>query len=163
MKELLLVRHAKSSWSFPQLDDIDRPLNKRGLRDAPRMASFARAQGIIVDYIGSSPANRAYSTAEYFFKEFKSENKAFEKFQDLYFGSENDWLFIIQNTDEEVQLPAFFSHNPTITYFANQFSENHIDNVPTCGIVHLRSEVDYWKDIRYENTRVMGTFFPKTI
>ncbi len=163
MKELILVRHAKSSWSNPGLADRDRPLNKRGNRDAPIMASFLRSKNIIPDILKSSPANRAYSTAEYFSEEFESELKDFEKYQDLYFGSENDWLFLIQNTDEKYSFPVFFSHNPTITYFSNQFTENYIENVPTCGVIHLKSEADYWKDLSFHNTKVIATYFPKLI
>ena len=46
MKRLYLVRHAKSSWNHPELDDIDRPLNKRGKRDAPFMGQRLKKHGI---------------------------------------------------------------------------------------------------------------------
>jgi len=63
MKNFLLVRHAKSSWSDPSLDDKDRPLNARGKRDAPFMASYLRDLALIPDILFSSPAKRAYKTA----------------------------------------------------------------------------------------------------
>ena len=66
MKKLFLVRHAKSSWADPSLADLDRPLNKRGLRDAPFMAKLLKGRGVQPDRILSSPANRAFTTASYF-------------------------------------------------------------------------------------------------
>ncbi|HWQ82999.1 MAG TPA: histidine phosphatase family protein, partial [Anaerolineales bacterium] len=63
MKKLLILRHAKSSWDHPDLADIDRPLNKRGLRDAPRIGHWLKHQELVPDVIASSPADRAKTTA----------------------------------------------------------------------------------------------------
>ncbi len=163
MKELLLIRHAKSSWENPDLEDIKRPLNPRGLRDGPYMAAFCREIGLIPDTLISSPAVRAFSTAEFFFQEFIEEVIRLEKETDLYFGSESDWLHIINEMEEKVSLPAFFSHNPTITYFANKFTQDHTDNVPTCGVVHLQSIAESWADLHYNNTFVKNFYFPKEL
>jgi len=163
MKQLILVRHAKSSWKNMSLDDRDRPLNNRGKRDAPFMASFCQKNSIELDAIFSSPSTRAYSTAKAFKAVYKESLKMFSKETDLYFGSEQDWLYLINNLNEDVLFPAYFSHNPTITYFTNSFADNYIDNVPTCGIVWLRSTVDYWKDLHFNNTKVVNLFFPKEV
>jgi len=64
MKRLYLVRHAKSSWNRPELDDIDRPLNKRGKRDAPFMGQRLKQHDVCPDLIISSPAKRALKTAK---------------------------------------------------------------------------------------------------
>src|SRR4029453_4244796 len=64
MKALLVLRHAKSSWNDPALDDHERPLNKRGRRDAPRMGELVREYGLIPDVVISSDALRARLTAE---------------------------------------------------------------------------------------------------
>ena len=63
MKTLLILRHAKSSWNYPELSDYDRPLNKRGKRDAPRMGKFLREQKLTPDRILTSSAKRARRTA----------------------------------------------------------------------------------------------------
>lgn len=63
MKLLSILRHAKSSWSDSSLDDHDRPLNKRGTRDAPRMGDLIREQNLVPDVILSSTARRARETA----------------------------------------------------------------------------------------------------
>lgn len=163
MKEFLLVRHAKSSWDEPGLSDIERPLNKRGSKDGPRMARYLRDQNIIPDYLATSPAVRAHTTAGFFHEEFNNELKGFDVFQDLYFGSEDDILFILKTLEPSISLPAVFSHNPTLTYFANKFDTEHIDNIPTCGVVHLRSQCEVWNELDYHNTEVIDSFFPKLI
>lgn len=163
MKQLLLIRHAKSSWKEPSLKDIDRPLNPRGERDAPSMAKYCRLLGLIPDAIISSPAKRAYTTAAYFYNEFANENKCFDKETDLYFGSEEDWLYLINQCDEAYDFPVYFSHNPTITYFANSFTDELFDNVPTCGIIHLVSTATKWSDLDIKNTKVKNYYFPKLI
>ncbi len=161
MKQLLLVRHAKSSWSNQGLRDVDRPLNERGKRDAPLMAKYCKNKGLHIDHILSSPAKRAYKTAKKFHKQFP--NSILDKETDLYFGSMEDWLYIIQSLPETSNMPAFFSHNPTITYFANTFSGPTTDNVPTCGVVRLQSTADRWADIDYNNTEVLAFYFPKEV
>jgi len=163
MKEVLLIRHAKSSWEYPHLPDLERPLNQRGLRDAPFMASFLRSQTIIPSNIISSPAARAWTTAEYFASEFDIAEDRIWKETELYFGSEEDWLDCIHNLDEEVSLPAFFSHNPLLTYFANRFTDDWIDNVPTCGIVCIKSTAEEWSEFYFDNAAVDKLFFPKRV
>lgn len=163
MKDILLIRHAKSSWSDPSLEDKKRPLNNRGKRDAPFMAAYIRECGLIPDILLSSPAKRAYSTAKHFHKEFESELSNFTKETDLYFGSESDWLYLINAVSEEHRCPAFFSHNPTITYFANSFQGDNFDNIPTCGVVHLKSTAQEWKDVDYGNTKIINHYFPKLV
>src|SRR2546428_2406284 len=64
MKSLLILRHAKSSWKHPELTDHDRPLNKRGKRDAPRIEEILRGEHLIPEAIISSTAARAHATAE---------------------------------------------------------------------------------------------------
>ena len=63
MKTIILVRHAKSSWKDPGLDDFDRPLNKRGKRNAPFMGGKLKKRDILPDLVLSSPAKRAKKTA----------------------------------------------------------------------------------------------------
>ena len=63
MKQVALMRHAKSSWKFPELTDFERPLNKRGMRDAPMMGERLAKRGFSTDFILTSPAQRAVATA----------------------------------------------------------------------------------------------------
>ena len=164
MKQLLLVRHAKSSWSEIGLEDKMRPLNNRGLRDGPYMASHCKEQGFSISHLISSPAVRAFSTAMFFNEAYKTDGVELSKESDLYFGSLEDWMHIINELDDKsCVFPAFFSHNPNITYFANSFVGSNIENVPTCGIIHLESSVDKWSALHYDNTHIKGVYFPKAL
>ncbi len=163
MKEILLVRHAKSSWDYPGLPDIDRPLNKRGKRDAPAMASYVRELGIDLEKIVTSPARRARKTAQAFAKAFFGDKKMITVESDLYFGSESEWLDLIRNAGKDFRCIAYFSHNPTITYFSNNFMNGSVNNVPTCGVVHLISNAKSWSGVEYDNTSVEGFYFPKVV
>jgi bisphosphoglycerate-dependent phosphoglycerate mutase len=64
MKSVLILRHAKSSWTHPELNDHDRPLNKRGKRDAPLIGELLKNEHLIPEFIISSNAKRADSTAK---------------------------------------------------------------------------------------------------
>jgi len=163
LKEILLIRHAKSSWKHPELEDIARPLNSRGKRDAPYMAEYIKNLGLKIDAIYTSPAVRASKTATNFKETHGLATGDFSIETDLYFGSEEDWMYLINSLPSKVKLPAFFSHNPTITYMANKFSNTYIENVPTCGIIRLLTRVESWNDVDYNNTHVLNTYFPKEI
>jgi phosphohistidine phosphatase len=159
-KSFIFVRHAKSSWAHPELEDKMRPLNARGKRDGPFMAQYCRKVGIVPDKLLSSPAKRAYRTAKYFSTEFDLE---ISKESDLYFGHESDWMYLINDLAESVQLPAFFSHNPTITYFSNKLGNADLENVPTCGVVHFTSKALKWSQVGEHNTQMTNFYFPKLV
>jgi len=143
MKELLLIRHAKSSWDDFSLPDFDRPLNDRGKRDAPEMAERIRKQKVRIDGIYSSPAKRARKTAEAFAKEFDLE----VNFNDeLYHAGEHAFIQTILRIPEDVQCAAIFSHNPGFTDFANSLTLTRTDNIPTTGIFAVKLETDKWID-----------------
>ncbi len=127
------------------------------------MADFLSKKGLVPDRLISSPAVRAYRTAKLFRKTLGLDKEHLSKETELYFGSESDWMSIINSLEEDITCPAFFSHNPTITYFTNSFQNAAFENVPTCGIIHLSSTADLWKDLNYKNTSVIAHYFPKEV
>jgi len=137
MKQLYLIRHAKSSWSNPHLNDFDRPLNKRGKRDAPVMAKRLLTQGIVPQYIFSSPAVRAKKTARYIAKGigFKRKNIIYDK--GLYSAGFSYFIDTIGKHLNEVDVMFMVGHNPTITELAEYLTGDRFFNVPTCGIVGI--------------------------
>ena len=161
MRTLYLVRHAKSSWSDPSLDDFDRPLNKRGKRDAPFMAKFLRGLGVPVDYILTSPANRARTTARHFKEEFELADDRFEEDKTLYHAYAEEVLRAVRQLDDAHQTALVFGHNPTFTDLANRFAKDYLPNVPTCGIVRLDSTADSWTDFSAANTQRRAFYYPK--
>src|SRR5690606_40347089 len=112
MKKLLLIRHAKSDWEDPFLNDHERPLSLRGLRDAPLMAQRLKKKNIFPDYILSSDAKRAKTTAV-----ITAENLHFPKSQiqfvsELYHATPSALLAEIRNVPTTVETLFLFGHNP---------------------------------------------------
>jgi phosphohistidine phosphatase len=161
MKTLFLIRHAKSSWNEPQLQDSERPLNKRGKHDAPFMANILYEKNENIDYIVTSPAKRARTTAKHFAKRFELKKSQIVQNEQLYLADEDDILDIIHTLPDTAGAAALFGHNPGYTYFANLYTNYYIDNVPTCAIVKLFSVCDNWVDFQTDNTRLAGFYYPK--
>ncbi len=161
MRTLYLIRHAKSSWDNPGLRDFNRPLNDRGLRDAPRMAQLLANRGVRPDLLVSSPAKRALTTAQFFAAAFQYADAAIQREESIYESLPHDLLRLISQLPDEARTVLLFGHNPTFTEVANRFSEELIENVPTCGIVQIESSADRWNTLFEGNAKVMSCFFPK--
>lgn len=161
VKDVCFVRHAKSNWDHPGLKDFDRPLDARGLHDAPLMAKKMRELGLIPDLIVTSGANRAKSTAEYFKKEFNLPDDKFLVRNKLYEASPEDVYEVLRSVPDETRFVYLFGHNPTFTWVANNLSGIHIDNVPTCGVVHAQTNLSSWKKFKPEYAGFVGFHYPK--
>lgn len=163
MKKILFVRHAKSSWADMSLSDKVRPLNKRGNRDAPIMAQRCMEYGLAVDLIISSPAVRAFSTAQIFHEVYKLANPI-QKEEYLYHGDPSDFEEALCGVDDSLDCVAIFGHNPGITYLANDLDSNrYIDNVPTAGVVIGVIDIDCWEDFSISNTVLKDFLYPKQL
>ena len=160
MKNLFLIRHAKSSWDTPNLDDADRPLNTRGNRDAPIMAQRMASNWPVPELIFCSRAKRARETAD-ILKRFWWKEKEIKVEGELYDASASDVLNFITDAPDAVDSMAFVFHNPTITFLSNILTYLEIPNVPTCGIVSLRAEVNEWKEIEPGKCELLDFDFPK--
>ena len=161
MKSVYFIRHAKSSWDDMSLRDIDRPLNKRGFRDAPFMANVLKGKGVKPSAIISSPANRGLTTATYFAKELDIPKKHIKVEPKIYEAMTSEVLEVIQNLPEAYKLVLIFGHNPTFTSIANLFSENYIANVPTCGIFRVDAQIDSWSEFSDANGALSELHYPK--
>lgn len=148
MKTLLLVRHAKSDWGNPVLEDFDRPLNERGKRDAPAMARRLLDKNINIDAIISSPAKRAAKTAKAFAESYDLKKSRLQFKEELYMAGPAAFTAVIESADEKFESIAVFSHNPGITGFANELTNARIDNIPTCGVFAIKINTDTWKNFR---------------
>jgi phosphohistidine phosphatase len=163
MRNLFLVRHAKSSWDKPGLRDFERPLNKRGLRDAPKMAEMLQKLGIKPDLMVSSPANRALTTARFFAEGLGYDADAIVQKKDIYEAYPSMILRIISALPDTAKTVFLFGHNPTFTDVANNFSTVFIDNVPTCGVIHIESTAATWAELDDANAKVKAYYFPKEV
>jgi phosphohistidine phosphatase len=163
MKELYIIRHAKSSWKQPGLNDFDRPLNNRGLKDAPRMASFLKSRGIIPDRMLLSPAVRTKQTAAYFKIIYEMDEMQVESVPELYHAYADTIFSQVSALDKEASSVFLFGHNPGLTYFVNTFKGAYIENLPTCGVCHIQFNIENWVDISPVNGTIVDFWFPKMI
>lgn len=161
LKRIYVVRHAKSSWEDLSLADIDRPLNKRGKRDAPFMAAMCKSKGYVPDLLVSSNANRARSTAECFKREFGFAKEQFVLEASLYHAPEDMYVEVCFGLDEDVRSVMLFGHNPGITYLANSVGEKYIDNVPTSGVLVIDASIDQWNALDLSNCKLIDFIYPK--
>lgn len=146
-KHLFVIRHAKSDWSF-DVSDFDRPLNARGFKNAPRMATRLAQYAIQPRQLISSPAKRAITTAQIFAEHLGLPVNAIQTDQRIYEALPNTLLQIINGLDNDVDSVAFFGHNPGLTLLINYLADENIYNLPTCGLVHIRfDDVADWASI----------------
>jgi phosphohistidine phosphatase len=146
MKQLFLIRHAKSSWDSATMKDFDRPLNERGKKDAPIMAKRLASKKIKLDALLSSTANRALITAQYFAEEFRIKKKDIIQIPELYHANPKGFYKVIEHADDELFNIAVISHNPGITEFINELTDKKIMDMPTCGIFAIKIHSNTWKD-----------------
>ena len=146
-KRLYLLRHAKSSWDDPKLDDHSRPLNERGKRDAPRMGRRLRQHSHLPDRIVSSSAVRAYTTARVIARELRYTVSAIVKSDELYLAEPATLLACSHATADTLGSLMLVGHNPGLTDFANTLCEVRIDNLPTCGVYCVEFPVERWRDV----------------
>ena len=152
MKNLVLVRHAKSNWDMP-LKDIDRPLDQRGLQDAHLVSSNIQKHVPKKYIIWSSPAKRASDTAVIFAQNmlYPIENIVYK--EELYTFDEKQLEHIGKSCANSFDSVILFGHNAAITNFVNKFGDVFIDNVPTSGFVSLEFDTDYWDKINKGKTK----------
>lgn len=144
MKTLYLVRHAKASRDDPSLADRDRPLNKRGLHDAPAMAK--RLAKPAIDLIVSSPALRALTTAQLFADELGHARPSIVIDERVYASTANALLVLIQELDDGIDGVMLFGHNPEFSELVGRLAGKAID-MPTCAVARLRFDVASWADV----------------
>lgn len=146
MKTLYLVRHAKSSWKNQGLIDFDRPLNKRGKRDAPFMGEVLNDKKINPDFIISSSAKRAKKTATEIAAKIGFPLKKISFNDEIYEASMSTLVNLIKKLNNKYESVMIFGHNPGLTVLNNHISNNYIDNIPTCGIVALQFNKE-WNEL----------------
>jgi phosphohistidine phosphatase len=143
------------------LSDIDRPLNKRGKRDAPEMGRRLANQGIKPDMIVSSPARRARKTASQFAKALGFDKKKVTIHEGIYGATTDELLKIIQGFDATAAQVAMVGHNPETTVLANVLGDLDIDNVPTCGVVAFDFATDSWQEVERGTAALVFFDYPR--
>ncbi|MDH3886051.1 MAG: histidine phosphatase family protein [Desulfobacterales bacterium] len=161
MKTLYLVRHAKSSWKYPNLDDFERPLNKRGRKNAPFMGRILKKLKVAPDLVISSPANRAATTARIIADSIDYPLEKIHYNETIYASSEHELIQVIQQLGDAVNRAMLVSHNPALTDLANTIADTAISNIPTCGVVGLNLNISSWVKIGEQRGKLKFFEFPK--
>jgi len=162
LKTIIFIRHAKSSWKYPELTDFERPLNKRGKRDAPEMAIRLQKLAIKPDLIVSSAAVRAKMTATYFAELLDYPVANIQEDEKIYEASVEDVFDVICSLPDNYNLILVFGHNPTFTMIANRFSSKMIENVPTTGMFGVRFKTKTWKNFAGSSAKFLFYDYPKS-
>lgn len=162
MKNLLLMRHAKSSWKDDSLEDHERPLKKRGRKDAKRIAKVIHKNDLVPDVILSSSAVRSRETVDIIVKTLDYENPV--EFSDkLYMGEPQDFIDALCNLSQEHDTVMIVGHNPGLEAYL-QIIDGEIESVPTAGLGYLVLAIDDWKEISLDTMGdLIGFWKPKDL
>jgi len=159
MKKLFLIRHAKSYWKDESIVDFDRPLNKRGKRNIPLMASILKKRGVMPDCILSSPALRAKNTAKFMAKGI-GFTKPILYNKNLYEATKEEIHSAIVSMDDSCEVLFLVAHNPGLNDLATHYVDFR-ENIVTCGIVEIAFDCESWKDIGQKVAKMLSFDFPK--
>ncbi len=164
MKEIWLMRHAKSDWSHPELADFDRPLNKRGKRDAPRMGDWIRSYGELPELIISSPAERARATTEAVAQAIDAETSV-QWWDELYPGEVETTVKRICRLPWDIERIMIVGHNPHLEALVSFLSADGQLRLwlPTASIAILASELENWKQISQSGFYLRALVTPKLL
>lgn len=166
MKRILLLRHAKSSWDDDSLADFDRPLAKRGRKDAPRMGAFAASIRYAPERVISSPAARAKETAERFAEAAGIEHDAITWNERLYHGGWPDYLAALAALPDEVKIAMVVGHNPKMEQLASAMcGAQRADafRIPTAALLCFEHGADTWREVKAGEAQLKWMMIPKVV
>ncbi|MCB0396133.1 MAG: histidine phosphatase family protein [Flavobacteriales bacterium] len=144
MLKLYAVRHAKSSWAFQQLHDIDRPLKRKGIKRAIQMARILKERGAKPDAVISSPSMRTCQTALLFGTVLRYNPEKITLLNTLYEAGLEDVKKMISKLADSDKEVMFFGHHPSITDLANTYLDEPLAALPTGSIALLTSKANKW-------------------
>ena len=157
MKTLYIVRHAKSSWEYDGIADIDRPLKKRGISDAHLLSKHLADVIQKPDVFVTSSANRALHTSSIFCENFSYPMANLKIKRQLYSFSDGYLVKTIKALDDSFDSAIIFSHDHGINTFVNKFGSKPIAHVPTCGVIGIQFDNKHWKSIKKGETILIET------
>lgn len=163
MKTLTIVRHAKSSWDDLSLNDHDRPLKNSGIQRTAKVIKYLQSKDFKADFILSSSAVRAYETAKLIAEGIGYKVDNIHKRKSLYHASQDDILSEVYALDNSINSVMVFGHNPTLTYFVNEYLSPEISNLPTTGTVSIMFDTLKWEDISTAKFSISFFVYPRIL
>ena len=161
-KTLFVLRHAKSSWKDDSLPDHDRPLNSRGVGDAPRMGAFMQKQGMEPELILTSTARRARRTAA-----LVVENSNFggelRQVRDLYHAGPEEIIELLRRVPDDYARVMIVGHNPGLEDLL-EFLTGDWERMPTAALAHVTLPILRWRDLDDETEgRLLHLWTPREL
>jgi len=161
MRRITLLRHAKSDWGNPALDDFDRPLNPRGTRNLGLIGGRLKSNGVRPSLILSSDAVRAINTARAIALEIGYPREFVQQEHELYLASPTTILEILVREGRDYSDVMIVGHNPGLTELANYICTTQIDNIPTCGVIAIDTDINDWADLAGTQNTLNFFDYPK--
>lgn len=160
MKTLFIVRHAKSSWDNASQTDFDRPLNERGIRNAPEMARRLVLRGLSPQYIITSPANRAISTARLMAIQFGQTEEMLIVDETIYEASRQDLHRVISRQNPDHEALMIVGHNPGMSDFLNWLCDEQ-EILSTAAIAEVQIDSTKWNGWERASGKLISLDYPK--
>jgi len=169
MKRIVLIRHAKSSWSDPDQEDIARPLNQRGRLSASLMAAQIAELDAVPQAAWISPAVRTAETWTRMQKILGPVEGTVHK--GLYMADPDTMLNVLRETDAKVDTVAIVGHQPGVSAFARKLSDGRISpncaraftHFPTAGVAVLTVDIGKWSKISFKSCNFQHFAIPKDL
>lgn len=161
MLYLTLIRHAKSSWADAGMDDFDRPLNERGLKNAPEMGQRLKKIKWLPDVMLASPAARTTATAKAIAAAvgYNPDDIVFDR--KLYAAPAKQMLATTLFYAKGRKHVAVVAHNPGTSQLASSLSGEDLGQVPTCAVVRLQFDVNDWDELAAGSGKLLDFDYPK--
>jgi phosphohistidine phosphatase len=162
MKRLLVLRHAKSCWKDDSLEDPERPLAKRGRRDAPRIGRLLAHEGLVPDLVVGSTALRARQTIDAVAAAcaFRGELRLVP---DLYPGEPEAVLGYLQRLDDAYERVLVVGHNPGLETLVGALARTEV-TLPTAALAVLEPAVDRWSELDgHSEALLLRLWLPKEL
>jgi phosphohistidine phosphatase len=162
MKQIFLLRHAKSDWDNLNQQDFDRPLAKRGMEDAILMSQHIKEKHYLIDKVLCSSAKRTKQTFDICSDGFNFPINNALYSEDLYFGKCDAIINFIRNLEEDLSSILIIGHNPTMHLLLESLSDEGIKKFPTCSLAEINIE-NTWKDLSLKKCKLKSFIKPKEL
>ena len=164
MKELILMRHGKSSWKHVFLDDFDRPLKKRGKKEALFMAELLQDKKLLPDLILASSAKRTRQTTELVNEIFELGDSQVQFLDSFYLAGENEFIKELSRLNNSIERVMIIGHNPTMEFFTVLIS-GEVHSFSTAAVAHIELDISSWKNLTNSkrNGKLLDLWRPKEL
>ena len=162
MKQIFILRHAKSSWDNRELADFDRPLSMRGENDAKKLNTFIKKKSLHIDKVFCSSAKRTKETFDLIADGFGLSIEDAIYSEDLYFGSVSNIVETLSKLDEKNKFILIIGHNPTLFHLVEELANESIQKFTTCNLAVINFS-DAWKKLSKSKCKLKSLYRPKEI